>query len=225
MIKWKRPSHRIGFYSFKEELLNSVTHGVGTVLAVVGMVVLVVLALLYGDVWRVVSFTVYGASLVFLYLASTLYHGVQRPRLKRFFRLLDHTAVYLLIAGTYTPFLLVTLRGPVGWTMLAVVWGLALLGIAFKTLFIGRFEKWATLGYVLMGWMCLIAFQQMIHHIPPWGLFGIFLGGILYTTGVLFFAWERIPYNHAIWHLFVMGGSTVHFFTVLLFVLPLGAVF
>ena len=150
-MKFKRPSPRVGFYSFKEELLNSVTHGVGAVLAAVGLVVLVALALLYGDVWRVISFTIYGASLFFLYLASTLYHGIQQPRLKRFFRLLDHTAVYLLIAGTYTPFLLVTLRGPVGWLMLAVVWGLALMGIAFKTLFIGRYEKWATAGYVFMG--------------------------------------------------------------------------
>lgn len=224
MFKVKRPSPKVGFYSFKEELVNSVTHGVGTVLAAIGMVALVVLALLYGDGWRVLSFTIYGGSLVFLYLASTLYHGVRRPRLKRIFRLLDHTAVYIFIAGTYTPFLMVSLRGPVGWTFLAIVWGMALLGIAFKTLFIGRYEKWATLGYLGMGWMCLLAFRQMMAALPPWGLAGIIGGGLLYTAGVIFFAWERIPYNHAIWHLFVLGGSTVHFFTILLFVLPLGAV-
>lgn len=224
MFKVKRPLPKVGFYSFKEELANSVTHGVGVVLAAIGMVVLVVLALLYGDGWRMVSFTIYGASLVFLYLASTLYHSVQRPRLKRVFRLLDHTAVYIFIAGTYTPFLMVSLRGPVGWTFLAIVWGMALLGIAFKTLFIGRFEKWATLGYLGMGWMCLLAFRQMMDALPAWGLAGIIGGGLFYTFGVIFFAWERIPYNHAIWHLFVLGGSTVHFFTILLFVLPLGAV-
>lgn len=223
-MKWK-PIPHVGFYSFKEELLNSLTHGIGTILAAVGLVTLVILAAIYGDAWRVVSFTIYGSSLVFLYLASTLYHSARRPRLKQFYRLLDHAAVYLLIAGTYTPFLLVKLRGPVGWTLLAVVWGMALMGIAFKVLFIGRFEKWTTLGYLFMGWMCLLAFRQMIVVLPPLGLFGIMLGGLFYTVGVIFFAWERIPYNHAIWHLFVMGGSAVHFVTVLLFLLPLGAVF
>lgn len=220
----QRPIPATGFYSFKEELLNSLTHGVGTVLAAVGLVVLVILAALYGDGWRLLSFTIYGGCLVFLYLASTLYHSARRPRLKQFYRLLDHSAVYLLIAGTYTPFLMVKLRGPVGWTMLAVVWGLALLGIAFKVGFIGRYEKWATIGYLLMGWMCLLAFRQMMDALPVWGIFGIMLGGIFYTVGVIFYTGERIPYNHAIWHLFVMGGSAAHFFTILLFVLPLRAV-
>ncbi|MCP4357187.1 MAG: hemolysin III family protein [Chloroflexi bacterium] len=224
MLKRKRPLPKVGFYSFREELLNSVTHGAGAILAVVGLAVLVALALRYGDGWQVVSFTVYGGSLVFLYLASTLYHSVQRPQLKRVFRVLDHTAVYLLIAGTYTPFLMIKLRGSVGFTILAIVWGMALLGIAFKVLFIGRYEKWATLGYLLMGWMCVLAFKEMLHAIPPWGIFGIMLGGLFYTAGVIFYVWERIPYNHAIWHLFVMGGSAIHFFTVLLFLLPLSAV-
>jgi len=221
---WRRPSPKIGFYSFKEELLNSVTHGIGAVLAAVGMLVLVVLALLYGDGWRVLSFTVYGGCLVFLYLVSTLYHSARRPRLKRIYRVMDHTAVYLLIAGTYTPFLLVKMRDAVGLTLLAVVWGMALLGIAFKVLFIGRYEKWATLGYLLMGWMCLIAFRQMIVVMPIWGLVGIMLGGLFYTAGVIFYVGERIPYNHAIWHLFVMGGSLTHFTTILVFLLPLGVV-
>ncbi|MCL4265570.1 MAG: hemolysin III family protein [Anaerolineae bacterium] len=224
MFGGKRPSPQIGFYSFKEELLNSVTHGIGSVLAAVGMVTLVVLALLYGDGWRVLSFAIYGGCLLFLYLASTLYHGVQRPRWKRVLRVMDHTAVYLLIAGTYTPFLLVKMRDPMGLTLLAVVWGMALLGIAFKVLFIGRYEKWATLGYLFMGWMCLIAFRQMIVVMPAWGLFGIIVGGLFYTAGVIFYVGERIPYNHTIWHLFVMGGSVAHFVTILVFLLPLGVV-
>jgi len=186
--------------------------------------VLVALALLYGDGWQVVSFTIFGSSLVFLYLASTLYHTVHRPHLKRVLRVLDHTAVYLLIAGTYTPFLMIKLRGPVGFTLLAIVWGIALLGIAFKVLYIGRYEKWATLGYLLMGWMSVLVFKEMLQVIPFWGILGLMLGGLFYTVGVIFYVGERIPYNHAIWHLFVMGGSTVHFFTVLLFLLPLSAV-
>jgi hemolysin III len=223
-VKWERPSPEIGFYSFREEMLNSLTHGIGTGLAAVGMLLLVGLALLYGDVWQVVSFTIYGASLVFLYLASTLYHSARQPHLKQFYRLLDHTAVYIFIAGTYTPFLIIVMRGPVGWTFLAIVWAMALCGIAFKTLFIGRYENLATVGYLLMGWMCLLAIQQMMNTLSPWALFGILLGGILYTVGVLFFVWERIPYNHAIWHLFVMGGSAVHFLTVLIFLLPLAVI-
>lgn len=224
MLNGKRPSPPIGFYSFKEELLNSLTHGVGAVLAAVGMIVLVTLAVFYGDVWQVVGFTIYGACLVFLYLASTLYHGIQRPGVKRVLRLLDHTAVYLLIAGTYTPFLLVKMRDTVGMTLLAVVWGMALLGIAFKVIFIGRYEKWATVGYLFMGWMCLVAFRQMMQALPIWGVVGVVAGGLFYTFGVVFYAWERCPYNHAIWHLFVLGGSTVHFITILLFVLPLSAI-
>jgi hemolysin III len=212
-----------GFYSFKEELLNSLTHGVGTVLAAVGLVLLVILAALYGDGWRLLSFTIYGGCLVFLYLASTLYHSARRPRPKHFYRLLDHSAVYLLIAGTYTPFLLVSLRDPIGWTMLAVVWGLALLGIAFKVFFIGRYEKWATIGYLLMGWMCLLAFREMITVLPTWGLIGIMVGGFFYTFGVIFYAWQR-PYSHTSWHLFVMGGSATHYATILLFLLPLSVI-
>lgn len=220
----KRPLSKIGFYSNREERLNSLTHGIGTVLAVMGMIVLIVLAALYGDVWRVVSFTIYGICLVCLYLASTLYHGVQQPRAKRIFRRLDHSAIYLLIAGTYTPFLMVVMRGTIGWFLLTIVWTMALLGIAFKVVFIGRYEKLATVGYLLMGWMCLLALREMVSTFPPWGLVGLFAGGVVYTVGVIFFVWERIPYNHAIWHLFVLGGSTVHFFTILLFVLPFGAV-
>lgn len=209
-----KPSWQDPFYTLGEEIANSVTHGVGAALAVAGMILLVVLAALYGDKWRVVSFTIYGLSLIILYLASTLYHGVQHPRAKRIFRRLDHTSIYVLIAGTYTPFLLISMRGSLGWILLAVVWTMALAGILWKIFFLGRFEVLATIMYVLMGWMGVIAFRQLLVNVPQTGVILLFAGGIVYTVGVIFYAWEKLPYNHAIWHLFVLGGSICHFFSI-----------
>jgi len=209
-----------GFYTIGEEIANSVTHGIGVGLAVAGMTVLIVLAAVYGDVWRVVSFSIYGSSLVILYLASTLYHSFQHPKAKHIFRILDHASIYVLIAGTYTPFTLVSMRGPWGWTLFGVVWAMALLGIAFKVFFIGRFEVLATIAYVGMGWVAVIAFKQMMITVPPGGVFWLAMGGVSYTLGVVFYAWRKLPYNHAIWHLFVLGGSICHFIAVLFYVLP-----
>ncbi len=208
------------FYTIGEEIANSVTHGIGAGLAVAGLTLLVVLAAVYGDVWRVVSFSIYGSSLVILYLASTLYHSFRHPKVKHIFRILDHASIYVLIAGTYTPFTLVSMRGPWGWTLFCVVWAMALLGIAFKVFFIGRYEVWATAAYVAMGWLVVIAFKQMLITVPPGGVFWLMMGGVTYTAGVLFYAWQKLPYNHAIWHLFVLGGSICHFFAVLFYVLP-----
>jgi hemolysin III len=168
----------------------------------------------------VVSSSIYGSSLILLYSASTLYHTFQNPRVKRILRIFDHAAIYLLIAGSYTPFMLVSLRGPVGWTFFGIVWSIALLGIAFKTLFIGRFEKLSTAAYVLMGWICVFVFKEMMATLSPTGLSWLVSGGVVYTLGVIFYAWKKLPYNHAIWHLFVMGGSICHFFAVYLYVLP-----
>ena len=207
-------------YTVGEEIANSITHGIGAALSIAGLTLLVSLAAIYGDVWRVVSFSIYGSSLVLLYLCSTLYHSIQHPKAKRILRIFDHSAIYLLIAGSYTPFTLVSMRGPWGWTLFGVVWGLALLGIAFKTVFIGKYEKWATAAYVLMGWLVVIAFKQMLITVPPGGILWLVIGGVVYTLGVLFYAWEKLPYNHAIWHLFVLGGSICHFFAVLFHVLP-----
>jgi hemolysin III len=209
------------FYTAKEELANSITHGVGAGLSVVGLILLVTLAAIYGDVWRVVSFTVYGISLLALYSVSTLYHSVRQPRWKRRLRVLDHASIYLLIAGSYTPFVLVHMRETtVGWTILGVVWSMALLGIAFKTLFTGRFEVAATAAYVVMGWLAIFGYREMMSAVPPGGVVLIFAGGITYTLGVVFYAWQKLPYNHAIWHLFVLGGSVFHFFAVLFYTLP-----
>jgi len=208
-------------FTLQEEVWNGITHGIGTALSIAGLTLLVVLAAVNGDSWRVVSFSIYGGSLVLLYLASTLYHSIQIPKVKRVLQVLDHAAIYLLIAGSYTPFLLVNLRGSLGWTLLGVVWGLAFLGIAFRVIFIGRFEKLAVAGYVLMGWLMVVGFKEMQLAVPPGGVALIVAGGITYTVGVIFFAWRKLPYNHAIWHLFVMGGSICHFLAMLFYVLPM----
>ena len=202
-------------YTLGEEIANSITHGVGAGLSIAGLTVLVVLAALQEDVWRLISFSIYGSTLVILYLASTLYHSFQNPRVKRFFQICDHSAIYLLIAGTYTPFLLVSLRGPWGWSLFAVIWGIALLGIGFKALFIHRFHVASTLGYILMGWLGVVAIRQMLESVPAAGLTWLAAGGVLYTIGVIFLAIRHIPYNHTIWHFFVLGGSLCHYFAVL----------
>jgi len=188
---------------------------------VAGLILLVVLSAIYGDAWRVVSFSVYGSTLVILYLASTLYHSFQNPRVKRVFRVLDHASIYLLIAGSYTPFLLVNMRSSWGWSLFGVVWGLALLGVAFKVIFIGRYEVLATAAFVLMGWLVVIAFKEMLVRVQPGGIALLIVGGLVYTLGVIFYAWEKLPFNHAIWHLFVLGGSICHFFAVLFYILPM----
>ena len=214
----KQTSARL--YTLGEEIFNSITHGIGAGLSVARLTLLVVLAALYGDVYQIVSFSIYGATLIILYLASTLYHSFQQPRVKRVFKIIDHSAIYLLIAGTYTPFLLVAIRGAWGWTLLVIIWGLALLGISFKTLFIHRFSRLSVLAYILMGWLCLAAAQQLIANIPLGGLIWLAVGGVLYTVGVIFYALHKYPYMHGIWHLFVMGGSAAHYFAILLYLSP-----
>jgi hemolysin III len=212
------PSERL--FTRGEELVHSLTHGVGAALSLVGLILLVVLAALYGNVYQIVSFSIYGASLVILYLASTLYHGFQQPRLKRVFKILDHASIYLLIAGTYTPFLLVSLRGRLGWTVFVLIWGLAILGVGFKALFIDRFQKLSVLAYVLMGWIAVVLVQEMLVNIPVGGLIWIGAGGVAYTLGVIFYALQRIPYMHVVWHFFVLAGSICHYFAVLFYLAP-----
>jgi len=183
-------------------------------------VVLVILTALRGTAWHVVSCTIYGSTLVILYAASTLYHSIQSPRAKRVLRIIDHGAIYLLIAGTYTPFTLVNLRGGLGWTLFGVVWTLAALGIVFKVFHVDRVPIVSTLVYLSMGWLVVIAWKPVVTLIPVGGLALIAAGGAAYTLGVFFFAANRIPYNHAIWHLFVLAGSIFHYVAVLLYVLP-----
>lgn len=201
-------------YTLGEEIANGITHGLGAALSIAGLAVLVALAAVYGTVWHIVSFSIFGASLIILYTASTLYHSIQIPQARPVLRIIDHASIFLLIAGTYTPFLLTALRGPLGWWLLGIVWGIALLGIVFKVFFIGRWEVVSTLAYVGMGWLCMVAFKQMLAVVPPAGVAWLVAGGIVYTVGVIFYALQRVPYSHTIWHLFVLGGSVCHFFAV-----------
>lgn len=208
------------FYTLGEEIANSVTHGIGAALSVAGLTLLVALATLFGNIYQIVSFSIYGATLIILYLASTLYHSFQHPQVKEIFRIIDHAAIYLLIAGTYTPFLLVGIRGWWGWTLLVVIWGLALLGISFKVMFIDRFPRASTITYILMGWLIVVALRELWINIPLGGIIWLSIGGVVYTLGVIFYAMEKTRYTHAIWHLFVLGGSICHYFAVLLYLAP-----
>jgi hemolysin III len=203
-----------------EEIANSITHGLGLVLAIVGLVVLVVKAVTSGELVHILSSSIFGATLVLLYLASTLYHSVQTPRVKHWLRVFDHTAIYLLIAGTYTPFMLVSLRGGWGWSLFAVVWGLALVGILYKLVAFGRFKKLSLALYLGMGWLVVLAIEPLVQTLPTAALALIGAGGFAYTFGVLFYVLQRRRFFHTVWHLFVMGGSACHYAAVLLFVLP-----
>ena len=203
-----------------EEITNSVTHGVAAALSIAGLTVLVVLASLKGDPWRIVAFSIYGATLVCLYLSSTLYHGISVPEVKRFFRRLDHAAIFLLIAGTYTPFVLVLFRGGWGWALFGFVWGMAAFGIALKVAFLGRFEALSIVLYLGMGWAGVVVIKPVLGTLSLPGLALVASGGVLYSLGVIFYLWDRLPFNHAIWHLFVVAASTCHFFAMVFFVLP-----
>lgn len=199
----------------KGELANALTHALGVALAVAGLAVLVTLASLQGSPRRLVSYSIYGVTLVLLYAASTAYHGMRLPQAKRLLRTLDHVAIYLLIAGTYTPFALISLRGAWGWSLLGMIWALAAIGVVFKLFFTGRFPRTSTVAYLAMGWLALIAVRQLFAHLPPRGLVLLFAGGLCYSVGVLFFAFDqKLRFNHAVWHLFVLAGSACHFFAV-----------
>lgn len=198
-----------------EELVNSATHGLGLALSIVGFAVLLVLAAMHGGAWRISSCAIYGSTLVCLYTASTLYHGIPSKRLKRALKVFDHSAIYFLIAGTYTPFLLVNLRGGWGWSLLGIIWGLAVAGVAFKFWFVNHFRILSTAIYLGMGWLALIAAKPILQHVPLGGIELLIAGGLLYTIGVVFFATRRVPYHHAIWHGFVLAGSICHYFAVL----------
>lgn len=193
-----------------EELANTLTHAAGVVAAIAGGIVLVVLAVLGGDAWRIVGAAVFAATLVALYAASTAYHAVRTPRIKARLKVFDHCAIYLLIAGSYTPFLLNDLRGPWGWSLFGVIWGLAAAGIVFKLFFTGRFRLVSTLVYILMGWLALIAVVPMLRTMAPSTLAWLLAGGIAYTAGTPFYHAARIRYAHALWHLFVLAGSLCH---------------
>ena len=195
------------------------THGLGLIASIVGVAVLVSLAVERGEGWHVVSAAIYGATLVALYAASTLYHALKGTKARGVLRILDHCSIYLLIAGTYTPITLVSLRGSWGWALFGTVWGLAVAGIFFKVFATGRFGYLSTVAYVLMGWICILALKPMLVLLSPGALSLLLAGGLAYTAGTVFYAWERIPYSHAVWHLFVIAGSVCHYLAIALYVL------
>lgn len=207
--------------TIKDEIANSLTHGIGALLSIAALVILVIFSATEGDAWRVVSFSIYGACLILLYTTSTLYHSFPPGRVKQFFQIADHACIYLLIAGTYTPFTLVPLRGAWGWSLFGIIWGLALVGIFFKVFFINRFAVLSLVVYLLMGWLIVVALRPLIQHLPMGGLYWLMAGGAFYSLGVIFFLWEKLRYHHAFWHLFVLAGSICHFWAIFLYVLPL----
>ncbi|MBL9206545.1 MAG: hemolysin III family protein [Opitutaceae bacterium] len=207
-------------YSPGEETANWITHGIGALLSVAALALLVVAASLRGDAWHVTSFAVFGATLVLLYTGSTLYHALRAERAKAWWLKFDHAAIFLLIAGTYTPFLLTSLRGPWGWSLLGVIWTLCGVGAVLQfARGVGR-TGWSTLAYVLAGWLVVVAIHPMLAKVPHGGLWLLLAGGLSYTFGVLFYRWHRLRYHHAVWHVFVLGGSVCHFLAVLLYLLP-----
>ncbi len=207
-------------YWHLEEILNSVTHGVGLALSAAGLVVLVVLASLRGNAWHIVACAIYGTSLILLYTASTLYHAFRGPKVRKVFQKLDHASIYVLIAGTYTPLVLVNLRGGWGWTLFGLVWGLAVAGIVFKALSAGRFEILSTLLYLGMGWLAIIAVNPILKALPDLGLLFLLLGGLAYSLGCVFYLRDAKPFRHLAWHFFVLAGSVFHYFAILVSVVP-----
>lgn len=207
-------------YPRREEIANAVTHGIGALLSIAGLVLLIVFSSLKGTAWHVVSFTIYGVSMLLLYLSSTLVHSFKEGKVKDLFEFFDHSSIYIYIAGTYTPFMLVAVRGPLGWSLFGVVWGIALLGVVFKAYFVKRFLFMSTLFYLIMGWLIVIAWGPLTAAVPDPGIVLLVIGGLLYSLGTVFYVWRAFPYHHAIWHLFVLGGSVTHFFAILLYLLP-----
>jgi len=215
-----QPVIRPAGYSPGEEIANVITHAIGAVLSGAGLAILMVFSALYGDAWHVATSAVFGAMLIFLYSASTVYHAVPGEKAKHVTKIIDHAGIYLLIAGTYTPFTLVTLRGPWGWGLFAAVWTLAVIGIALEAAWVYR-PKWLSAAvYLAMGWMVVLASRKLVAALPPNGLKLLFGGGLVYSLGTVFYVMKRVRYHHAVWHAFVLGGSVLHFLAVALYVIP-----
>jgi len=198
-----------------EEMINSITHGAGVIFSTFALTILFVHAKEKGDIWHLVSFIIFGCSMLLLYLSSTLYHSTTNASLKKIFARFDHAAIFFLIAGTYTPFLLTTLRGPLGWWLFGVIWGIAVTGIVIRTIFLMKFRRLMVIIYLLMGWMFLVAIVPASKLLPLESMIFLIGGGISYSVGVIFYMMRNMKYSHGIWHLFVLGGSVSHFFSVL----------
>lgn len=211
---------KIPQYSLAEELMNAISHGVGAALAIAALVVSVVVSALHQNVWGIVASSIYGGTLIILYTMSTLYHSLKRNNAKRVFRIIDHCSIYLLIAGTYTPYTLISLRGPVGWTLFGIVWGVAVVGIVFNSIDMNKFKIISLIAYVAMGWVIIFAIKPLYDVIGTGGILWLILGGVLYTVGaVVYVIGKKHKFAHSVFHLFVLAGSIFHFFSILLYVL------
>ena len=208
-------------YTKGEEIANAISHGIGALLSIAALVLLIVFSSIHGSAWHVVSFTIYGSTMVLLYLASTLVHSLPKGKAKYVFEIFDHSSIYLFIAGTYTPFLLVVVKGALGWTLFGIIWGIAIGGIIFKCFFVQKYLMTSTILYVVMGWLIVFAWPSLRSAMDPKGILLLVLGGVLYTVGAIFYVWRGFKYHHLIWHLFVIAGSVLHFFCVLFYVLPI----
>ena len=206
-------------FSKEEEISNSITHGIGVILSIAALVILIVFASLYGNVWHVVSFTLFGATMLLLYTSSTLLHALKPGRAKDFFEIMDHSSIYFFIAGSYTPFLLVAVQSATGWTLFGIVWGLAIAGTIFKAFFVKKFLFTSTLLYVVMGWLIVFVWNDLVAAIHPTSLILLIIGGLLYTVGAIFYIWKLFKHHHAVWHVFVLSATVCHFFAVL-YLLP-----
>jgi len=210
----------ISQYSDGEEVIHALTHAAGVLLSIAGLTWMLYLSISAADPWRIVSSVIYGTTLIALFLASTIYHGLYASKHRDIFKLLDHCAIYLLIAGTYTPFLLVAMRTNTGWWLFGTIWALATAGIIKKLWFRHRFPKVALASYLVMGWLIVVAAPQMAVALGPDGIAWLIAGGLAYTIGAVFYAWEKMPFNHAVWHLFVLAGGICHFLGIVWYVLP-----
>ncbi|EKN70758.1 hemolysin III family channel protein [Neobacillus bataviensis LMG 21833] len=208
-------------FSKQEEVANSITHGIGAILSISALVILIVFSSLYGTAWHVVSFTIFGATMFILYMSSTLLHSFPEGKAKDVFEIFDHSSIYFFIAGTYTPFLLIVIKGTLGWSLFGIVWGLAIAGTVFKCFFVKKYLFTSTFLYVVMGWLIVFAWKPLVNNLSPEGMFYLVIGGAFYTLGAIFYVWRGFKYHHAVWHLFVMAGSVAHFFCILFFVLPI----
>lgn len=206
-------------FTKKEEIANAITHGIGVLLSIAALVLLVVFASMNGNPWHIVSVSIYGATMIILYTSSTLVHSMPPGKWKDLFEIFDHAAIYLFIAGTYTPILLVLLRGALGWTLFGIVWGIAIGGVIFKVFFVKRFVVLSTLFYLLMGWIIVIAWNPLMKELALGGLVFLVLGGVLYSIGAIFYVWRSFIFHHAVWHIFVIAGTVMHFFVVFLYII------
>lgn len=208
-------------FTKREEIANAITHGVGVLVSIAALILLIVFASLYGTTAHVISFAIYGVTLVLMFTCSTLLHSFPSGKAKNVFEILDHSAIYLFIAGTYTPLMVIVVDGTIGWVLLSVVWVLAISGIVFKAFFVKRFIFLSTLLYIAMGWMVVFVLNPIASKVETTGLVLLVVGGVLYTVGTIFYVWRTFHYHHAVWHLFVLAASIVHFITILMYVLPL----